>query len=67
MAFNLSKSLKSNLTTAVNTIRTTVDTVSNDVGSAANKFTADLSSATGLSSKKINASLLGAAAGGLLN
>ena len=67
MAFNLSASLKSSLTTAVNTVKTTVSTVSRDVGVAANNFTNSISSATGISSQKVNSALLGGAVGGLLN
>ena len=67
MAYNLSKASKGNLTTAVNTVKTTVNTVSNDLSSAASNITGSISSVTGLSTQKVNASLLGAAAGGLLN
>ena len=67
MAFNLSASLKSSLTSTVNTVRTTVGTVSQDIRSAANNFTNDISSVTGLSSQKVNSALLGGAVGGLLN
>ena len=56
MAFNLSASLKSNLTTAVNTIKTSVSTVSQNI-----------STATGVSTQKINSALLGGAVGGLVN
>jgi hypothetical protein len=67
MAYNLNKAFKSNLTTAVNTFESTVNTVSNDLSSAASNITGSISSVTGLSTQKVNASLLGAAAGGLLN
>jgi hypothetical protein len=56
MAFNLSASLKSNLTSAVNTIKTSVSTVSQNI-----------STATGVSTQKINSALLGGAIGGLVN
>ena len=56
MAFNLSASLKSNLTSAVNTIKTSVSTVSQNI-----------STATGVSTEKINSALLGGAVGGLVN
>lgn len=56
MAFNLSASLKSNLTSAVNTIKTSVSTVSQNI-----------STATGVSTQKINSALLGGAVGGLVN
>ena len=56
MAFNLSASLKSNLTTAVNTVKTSVSTVSQNI-----------SSATGISTQQVNSALAGGAIGGLLN
>jgi hypothetical protein len=56
VAFNLSASLKSNLTSAVNTVTTTVNTVGQNI-----------SVATGVSTAKINSALLGSAAGGILN
>ena len=55
MAFNLSASLKSNLTTAVNTVKTTVSTVSRDI-----------SAATGLNTQQLNSAFSGGAIGGLL-
>ena len=54
MAFNLSASLKSNLTTAVNSVKTTVNTVSQNIGAA-----------TGLSTGQINSALAGGAIGAL--
>ena len=56
MAFNLSASLKSNLTTAVNSIKSTVNTVSRDI-----------SAASGLSTQQLNTAFTGGALGGLLN
>ena len=67
MAFNLSASLKSNLTTAVNSVKSTVNTVSQDFSTAANQFSSRLSAATGLSSGQINSAAVGGALGGLLN
>ena len=56
MAFNLSASLQSSLTSVANTVKTSVSTVSQNI-----------STATGISTQKINSSLLGGAVGGLLN
>jgi outer membrane lipoprotein SlyB len=54
MAFNLSASLKGNLTTAVNSVKTTVNTVSQNI-----------STATGLSTGQINSAFAGTAIGAL--